>query len=109
MKLKIHGWNTRSGEQQLCKTCSNAFIRKGTAHDQEVVMCEVMFEVPVRITYPIVECNKYRNANLPSLSDMNKIAWFLNSDKTTGRIGFTKPERVTEVQKEEVTDANPFR
>lgn len=109
IKVKINGHATRSGKP-LCPSCSHAFIRKGAANGQEVTLCRVLYEEAIQITYPIVECSEYREAGLPSLSEMNKIAWFITSDKRPGQAGFnvTKWDKVSQDLKDEVYEADPF-
>ena len=106
--FKIYGHQTRSGKVELCRTCRHAHIHKGAANGQEMMVCQAIFENPFRVTYPIVECNEYRDATLPSLSDMNKVAWFINSDKVTGRVGFTRPDKTSQEDKDAVIDNNPL-
>lgn len=106
MRVKIHG-GTR-GSKELCRSCSKAFIRKGTAHGQEVIICQEVFESPQRITFPVVECNEYSDATLPNLSEMNKIAWFITTDRRTGRVGFVTAEKADEAMKNAVHENNPL-
>ena len=106
MRIKVHG-GTRN-TTALCYTCSKAHVRKGTAHGQEVVICNASYELPQRITYPIVECNDYKDTNLPSLSEMNRIAWFITADKRTGKVGFVSAEKADESVRDAVYNNDPF-
>ncbi len=92
MKLKVHG-GTLSGSS-LCYSCTHSHWRRGAGIGQEVVYCQsVSYERPHLITYPIVSCSDYKDRNLPSLNEMTKIATYINSDRRTGRVGFTSPEQ----------------
>lgn len=111
MPIKVHG-GTRSGTE-LCRTCRNAFIRKGAAMGQEVIMCEASYPLALHaITFPIVECNNYRDTTLPPLTELQKVAWVVNADRKTGRVGFTGPEKMDKDAREAVNDevhaGNPF-
>lgn len=104
MNLKMHG-GTRS-EKALCNSCSYAHIRKGSAIGQEMVFCGRFYEQPLRLRYPIVECNDYVDATLPSLRDMREIALFITTDKRTGKVGFVTSDKADEKMHDEVE--SPF-
>jgi hypothetical protein len=103
----IHGWKTL-GSTSLCRTCANAHIKRGGAQNQEELICDAVFNKPVVLTYPIVECSDFCDKNLPTIGEMNKIAWFINADKKTGKVGFVSGEKVTDSMKEETHDGNIF-
>ncbi len=63
--------------ESLCKTCSNALIRKGFAESEEQTICLANYEVPDLIRFRIAECTHYNNKTQASLYDMKKIAWVL--------------------------------
>jgi hypothetical protein len=80
---------------------------------QESIHCQQMFDRPVQITYPVVECNEYKDATLPSLSEMTKIAWVVKADKRTGTVGFTAGAKLDSAARDTITDeareGSPFR
>lgn len=105
--LKIHG-GTRDGFTSLCHTCSNSLIRKGSAMGQELVICQAIH--PNRqITYPIVECSDFYDKSLPSLRAMNEIAYFINADKRTGKVGFVAADKADDDLKDSTYMKDPFR
>lgn len=104
MKLKMLG-GTRS-EKPLCGSCSHVHIRRGSAIDQEMFFCGRFYEHPLPLPYPIVECNDYNDASLPSLHSMREIALFISVDKRTGKIGFVSGDKVTEEMIDEIV--SPF-
>lgn len=104
MRFKIHGTHTTKGEP-LCPSCSHSFVRKGAAQGDEDTLCNVFYEDAIPITYPVIECNRYNNRDIPSLSEMNKIAWFITSDRRTGKVGFIHASKADEELKAEVHDA----
>lgn len=105
MKLKMQ--NGTRGEKPLCGTCSYAHIRKGSAIGQEMFFCGRFYEHPLRLVYPIVECNDYNDATLPSLHSMKEIALFITVDKRTGKIGFVSSDKADEKMHDEVE--SPFQ
>lgn len=80
---------------------------------QEAIVCQTVFDKPIAITYPVVECNEYRDSTLPSLTDMTKIAWIVNADRKTGRVGFMSGAKMDDKARETVIDeareGSPFR
>lgn len=107
MKLKVHN-GTRSGES-LCHTCGYAYVRKGAGFSQEIIKCEALYrDNDATITWPVVECSSYYNKTLPSLKDMTAIAYFVNSDKKSGKIGFTSPDQDRNDKVERETPDSPF-
>lgn len=103
--LKIHG-GTRSGVS-LCHTCRHAHVRRGSAMGQELVVCQDTYP-HVCVTYPVVECNAYRDRTLASLKDMTDIATLVNSDRRTGQVGFSSPEQDKRKDVKRDVPDNPF-
>ena len=48
---------TPVGSDSRCDTCSYARIIKGYAFNEKVVMCDRVWEAPLRITFTVAECN----------------------------------------------------
>ena len=89
--LKIHG-GTVSGKENLCRTCSRCFIRKGIDTGRETMICLKNYETPIVLSEGAAECNEYEDKRRPPLYQMEKIAWQLNLDRKN--VGFLKPEDV---------------
>jgi hypothetical protein len=77
---------TRSGTApRLCDTCTNGVITRGVSDSEEQVFCSFMAKpVSMRVT----DCNRYTDGGKPSLWDMRRIAWVLDTSSGTQRYGF---------------------
>jgi hypothetical protein len=56
-------------------------VVRGYAQSEHVSWCDALF-APVRITFPVLECNRYINATMPAVEAMEEIAWDLARQKT---------------------------
>ncbi len=84
---KIHN-GTRSGAADLCRTCTRCTNIKGAGEGQEMRFCHATsYDKPLRLTYLVAECSEYYNRDLPSLSDLQKTAWILETTKSK-KVGF---------------------
>lgn len=86
--LQIKGGTTK-GQTNLCKTCRESMITRDR-NNHEVTLC--LYSRVRQITAPIAECNKYDNMSMPSLYDLKQIAWSVETDKKSSKIGFYSPE-----------------
>lgn len=77
---KVYG-GTPVGNESRCETCANALIVRGYGQSEHQSWCDALFR-PVLIQFPVLECNRYLNANLPDIETMEKYAWDLNRQKT---------------------------
>ena len=52
-------------------------------------------ELPSKVEplrYEAISCSKYDDARKPDLDTLKQIAWRIDTDKKTGRIGFISPK-----------------
>lgn len=79
---------TRSSSTDLCRTCNRCTIIKGAAEGSEERYCHAAsYDNPPRLRHLVSECSEYYNRDLPSLSDLQKTAWILETTKGR-RVGF---------------------
>ena len=90
MRLKIHGGTVTDGCTSLCTTCRWATIARGPRLNDEVVECTEFRAHRGRITFPVVQCTDYQDRRLPSLRDMEDLAWVLRTDNRSKQIGFVR-------------------
>lgn len=90
MHLKIHGGTAPGSSHSLCHTCRHATIVRGARLAEEVIECYKLNE-HTRITFAVKSCTKYADAAMPSLGDMEDIAWILRTDATRKQVGFIRP------------------
>jgi hypothetical protein len=90
MKLKIHGGTAPGSTDSLCHSCRHATIVRGARMSEEVIQCYKLNE-DTRITFAVKSCTKYSDAAMPSLGDMEDIAWILRTDVKRHQVGFVRP------------------
>jgi hypothetical protein len=90
MHLKIHGGTAPGSSDSLCHTCRHATIVRGARMSEEVIECYKLNE-HTRITFAVKSCTKYSDAAMPSLGDMEDIAWILRTDAKRHQVGFVRP------------------
>lgn len=95
--MSVRWRNVRGGtpmhDRSLCSSCTYAHHVKGAAVSEEFVICEAIYNKPERVPFqPVVECTSYLETNKPSLWEMQKIAYILESDHRGRPIGF-KPNK----------------
>lgn len=87
-RIKVQG-GTVKGEP-LCKTCANGQIMED--HTGEIITwCHDHHYAPMLITKPVMRCTSFHERNRPSLAVYKEVAWFITTDKKTGKIGFITP------------------
>lgn len=94
--LKIHNGTVRS-DVNMCNTCRHAHITVGSLTGKEQYRCT--FDHTIYLSEPMAKCNKYLDNRVPTLIDMQGIAWQLMTDKGGRSIGFLSPDKVREMER----------
>ena len=89
MRLKIHGGTVSDGQASLCTTCRSATIIRGARLTDEIISCGKRV-VQDEIRFAVASCTGYADRSLPSLYDLEDVAWVLRSDARTKKIGFVR-------------------
>lgn len=89
MRIKIQGGTLDHGQATLCHTCRHATIVKGRTLGEEIVSCGRLTEHQ-RVPFTVTSCSGYSDRRLPSLADMEDIAWVLRSDAKRKQVGFVR-------------------
>lgn len=90
--LKVHEGTGRLTGEHLCRSCRYGFIRTDSAG--ETFTCtHYDLESSARIRGKVTACNRYMNAALPSLGQMETVAWELKTDKSGKVAGFQPPKK----------------
>lgn len=76
---------TRTDGPSLCCTCQHAQRMRGAAESKEVVHCGY---VGRRILFNVIECSNYYRKGQPTIQDLYKTAWILETSKNPRNIGF---------------------
>ena len=108
MHIKVRGGTVSDGSTSLCGTCRWATIARGPRLGNEIVECTEIRANRGRITFPVVQCTDYADRRLPSLRDMEDIAWVLRTDNRHKQIGFVR-SRDLKPSERHVLDEDPWR
>ena len=90
MYVKVRGGTVAHGQPSLCHTCRYATIVRGPSQRDEIIECSLLSADSARITFSVCSCSNYSDRRLPSLRDMEDIAWILRSDAKRREIGFVR-------------------
>lgn len=82
---------TPHGNRSICATCRFAQNIRGIQMQQDS-FCLRLGSMPVRIGYPVEQCNGYEDKRTPSIYDMQQIAWSVTS-RQRGPVGFQDADR----------------
>lgn len=80
----------------LCESCRNSQRLKGERYEHDIVHCHALDK---RITFKVIECDRYDDANHPSLFEMRLIAWRFASDLKGNPIGFKNPKQFADLKR----------
>lgn len=94
MRIKIRGGTVQHGEASLCVTCRHATVIQGTSLQERVIDCGQLYGDKSRITFPVTSCTGYSDRRLPSVRDMEDIAWVLRTDAKRKTIGFVQAKQL---------------
>ncbi len=94
MKIKIRGGTVQHGETSLCVTCRYATVIQGTSLRDERIDCGRLYGDKGRITFPVTSCTGYSDSRLPSIREMEEIAWILRTDAKRKTIGFVQAKQL---------------
>src|SRR5271170_7024706 len=84
MSDKVIG-GTAKGTGSLCDTCTHVHkIRSKGLHEETYCRLDTPY---LRIRFPIESCSEYEDKRRPSLYEMKKIAWRIES-RNRGPVGF---------------------
>jgi hypothetical protein len=90
-QLKMYrGTPTNDTPHGLCGTCVHGHIRRDV-NNNEIVRCDET-RPSSAIRYPITECSDYQDKSETSLYEYKQIAWMIDVNSKTGKIGFEKPK-----------------
>ena len=98
---------TPVGRESLCRTCRHAHIQMGYSESEEEIRCGYYY-VPRVVPFAVNQCSDYLSKLLPTLYEMQKIAFVIDINKGNPRAGFggavvriTKPEADPEAEDDE--------
>jgi hypothetical protein len=104
MHIKIRGGTLRQGESSLCLTCRHATVVQGAGIQERIVECAQLSSGSARITFAVTSCSAYSDRRLPSLREMEEIAWVLRTDPRRNQIGFVPSRQVDRRERHRLSD-----
>jgi len=90
MRIKIDGGTVQHGEPSLCLTCRHATIVQGPSLKDRIVDCGQLSSTHSRVSFAVNSCSSYSDRRLPSIQEMEDIAWVLRTDSRSKSIGFVR-------------------
>ena len=93
--IKIQHGTAQSGDH-LCRTCTQCIVAKGHRLDEEIIWCSTLER---DIEFPIHSCTLFKRQGTASLRQMQEDALYIDVNKKTAKIGFTKYEDLPDDQK----------
>jgi hypothetical protein len=93
---------TAVGRESLCRTCRHAHMQVGYADSEEEVRCGYFYEQPRLVSFAVSQCTDFLDKLTPTLFEMQKIAFVIETKKRSGNIGFASAE--TKVTRPEEDD-----
>lgn len=88
MRIKIKGGTVQHGQTSLCVTCRHATVIQGTSLREQVVDCGRLYGNESRITFPVTSCTGYSDLRLPTVREMEEIAWVLAAVRKRGNLTY---------------------
>jgi hypothetical protein len=88
MHVKIRGGTVKEGAPSLCLTCRHATVVQGSTLHQQIIECGLLSSRDCRVPFPVTSCTGYADRCLPSLRDMEDLAWVLRTDPRRKQVGF---------------------
>ena len=104
MRVNVEGGAARHDGPSLCLSCRYATIVRGVSLRNEIIECQVLSQPRNHIAFPVTFCNGYVDRNHPRLSEMEEIAWVLQSDPKRNQVGFVKASRLRPEQRYVLSD-----
>jgi hypothetical protein len=99
MRVKVRDGTVNHGDASLCSSCRHAMVTKGARLGEELVRCGVRWQL-VAISFRVTSCTEYQDRALPTLDDMEEIAWSLRSTPRGKKVGFVEARRLAEGEPE---------
>ncbi len=90
MHLKIQGGTVQHGQPSLCLSCRHATVVQGHSLRDRIVDCGQLSSAHSRVPFCVTSCSGYSDKRLPSIREMEEIAWVLRTDSRKKNIGFVQ-------------------
>jgi hypothetical protein len=81
LTVRVKDGTPNHSGKSLCMSCKNAHIMQGDRTSDLTIWCEAMFEKPIKIESKIIDCGSHKANKDASFSEMQKIAYVLETKK----------------------------
>jgi hypothetical protein len=85
------GTGAAGDHRSLCETCRHAHIERGYRESEELVVCQRTFPGH-RVSFRVRRCSGHMEAERQTLKQMERIAWVLDAQGYTRKLGFVPAE-----------------
>jgi hypothetical protein len=102
MLMKVYGGTREQEAQSLCGCCNHSRIIRGHRLEEEVVICDAVFQQALRITFKVTSCSSYSDNREPSYRELLEKAWILRPPSKRRPAGFVRATDLTEPEMREV-------
>lgn len=75
-------------QESLCRNCRHAHIQLGYSESEEEIRCGYFYEQPRLVLFAVNQCSDYLTKLLPTLYEMQKMAFIIDVKKGNPRAGF---------------------
>src|SRR5262245_19375543 len=103
MRVKVRDGTVNHGDTSLCASCRHAIVTRGVRLGEEFVRCGVRWQLRT-IPFRVTSCSEYQDRALPTLDDMEEIAWTLRSTPSGKKVGFVQARELTDGQRNVLDD-----
>lgn len=79
---------TAVGQESLCRTCRHAHIQLGYSESEEEIRCGYFYDQPRLVPFAVNQCSDYLSKLVPTLYEMQKMAFIIDVRKGNPRAGF---------------------
>ena len=79
---------TAVGKESLCRTCRHAHIQMGYSENEEEIRCGYFRFNTRRLPFAVSHCSDYLSKHLPTMDEMEDMAFIIDVKKVNPRAGF---------------------
>jgi hypothetical protein len=79
---------TAVGQESLCRTCRHAHIQLGYSESEEEIRCGYFRWNARMVPFAVRDCNDYLSKLVPTLDEMEDMAFVIDVRKINPRAGF---------------------
>jgi hypothetical protein len=90
MLMKVYSGTRLQEIDALCETCTHSRIIRGRRMEEEIVICDALFQQAFRISFKVTSCTSYVDGRAPSYQELAAKAWILRPASRRQPAGFVR-------------------